>query len=220
MTCASFEYRRMYVMVPEQITQDKQGIAEQLMFEYEQLRKEILQNDAQILQIMGGILILTSAIMGFAFQYTSDPIEKCSLFTLASFVSYIGISQNVNKLTNTVFIASYIRIFIEPLLNIKWETRLSQFRSIAAKHKIPIYINNHNIMYTFIILTNALFSGYYWIIAYTNGSQRPLFLFATIAIIMLFIVALSINKYIEYIKLSRNGIDIYERVWSKVKKER
>lgn len=65
---------------------------EELMFEYDQLRREILQNDTQSIQILGGVVLLVSVLMTIGFGGgVPSLLVKSILFLLAQVIACIGL---------------------------------------------------------------------------------------------------------------------------------
>jgi UDP-N-acetylmuramyl pentapeptide phosphotransferase/UDP-N-acetylglucosamine-1-phosphate transferase len=93
---------------------------EELMFKYEQLRKEILQNHTLTLQVMGGVLVIASALVTYILtkEYISTQL-KAFLFLLLGVVASLGLLQDIYPVGSTYVIASYIKNFIEPNMNVK-----------------------------------------------------------------------------------------------------
>ena len=63
---------------------------EELLFEYAELRKEILQNDNLSLQILNLVVLITSGIVGVSFSQTFDDNIKSTLFLFAALICLIG----------------------------------------------------------------------------------------------------------------------------------
>ena len=115
--------------------QQNQNDIQELLFEYEQLRKEILQNDTLVLQIMGGTAVLVTAILGVVFTETvQQTAGKGFLVYVATIVTLLGLSQVIDKHHDTFRTASYIRTFDESKLRVvRWETRLLKLRVLSAR---------------------------------------------------------------------------------------
>lgn len=100
----------------------------QLIFQYEQLRKEILQNDTSSLQILGAVSLLVGAIVTVAFASGVQPQTRGLLLLSANALVVVGHSQRISLLERTNRIATYLRIFVEPHLDhVKWESRMARF---------------------------------------------------------------------------------------------
>lgn len=88
---------------------------EELMFEYEQLRREILQQDAQSIQVLVGVILLVSGLTTIAFGVAvSSLLVKGILFLLVQVIVSTGLWQTVQRAYTSLTIASYLRTFIEP----------------------------------------------------------------------------------------------------------
>lgn len=114
-------------------TRQDQNNLQELLFEYEQLRKEILQNETIALQIMGAMAVLVTAILGAVFsQANQDTIGEGFLVYVATIVTLIGISQIIDRWRSIFRTASYLRTFDESRLKlVRWETRLLRLRVLS-----------------------------------------------------------------------------------------
>lgn len=99
---------------------------EELLFEYDQLRKELLQRDAQLLQIRFAIIVFIGALYTVAFSSAvSSEGGKAALFLATFFFAFSGMWQMSEQSNAAYKVASYLRIVIEPSLpGVNWETRL------------------------------------------------------------------------------------------------
>lgn len=135
--------------------------SEELLFEYGELRKEILQNDTLILQIMSVILSLVGLLMGFAITQTQDTIIQSIIFLVCCLLSCFGVYHSTDRMKNTQRISAYLRAFIEPKLSgIKWEQRLAVYRSFRNPSRLnPLeyfkFMTDQRFIYVTIILINA-----------------------------------------------------------------
>jgi hypothetical protein len=118
------------VMDPDESTKIAPS-SEELISEYEHLREEILHDDAITIQILGGIVLLTTALISVAFSTSIQSLlVKGILFFLAQLIACIGLWQTVHRGYSTFMIASYLRTFVEPkTTGLKWESRLKRFRN-------------------------------------------------------------------------------------------
>lgn len=136
--------------------------ADELRFEYDQLRKEILHNDRLTMQIFLGVIALLSALMSVTFGiHVQSLLIKGFLFLFAMIIGFIGLDQTIDRERSTFIIASYLRMFIEPnTTGIKWEGRLKEFRARShAKSVIPSFgefINYLSFTYSILIIINFL----------------------------------------------------------------
>lgn len=132
--------------------------SKELMFEYDQLRKEILQNDALAIQISGGVFLVVSALMGFALTREGvDNLVKGSLFLVAVLAAIYGLFQTTWRVRNTRLIASYLRVHIEPQTShLRWETRLFHYIRDPQKGRGMHLLTNQGYIYTPLIILNYL----------------------------------------------------------------
>ena len=114
-------------------TQRDQNNLQELLFEHEQLRKEILQNETIALQIMGATAVLVTAILGAVFsQANQEIIGEGFLVYVATFVTLFGLNQIIYRWRSIFRTASYLRTFDESRLKlVRWETRLLRLRVLA-----------------------------------------------------------------------------------------
>lgn len=191
------------------------SLIDQLIFEYDQLRKETLQTDVITLQILAGVLVITTALMSLAFSDKISPNElKSTLFFMTEIVGFIGLLQNTDRVKSTIIIASYIKNFIEPIINVKWETRLHRFRSLRPKDMSMNMMTQQRLVYMVIIFANfALWSYHLWL-AYAN-------IFTLVAISVGFIISLSlfILEWRKYNYTNFEGVQEYDRVWQSIRDE-
>jgi len=136
---------------------------EELLFEYDQLRTEIIHNSTLTTQITAGILTLGAALMAIAFSeiITNLAAKGFLLLVLIPLIAAIGMWQTLDRSRSTYVIASYLRIFIEPLLkNVRWETRLHEFRKhskgINPSSQLGEFTNYQLLTYLFLLLINFI----------------------------------------------------------------
>jgi hypothetical protein len=131
---------------------------EELLFEYEELRKEILSNFTLGVQILGGTVTFVAVIMTLGFsEAIKSYLAKAALFFVAEAIAFIGLNQIMNLAHGTYQIASYLRVFTESQLRyVKWETRLNRFR--GSLKQIPYEEHTGSVRYTyaFIIIVNFI----------------------------------------------------------------
>jgi hypothetical protein len=104
--------------------------AEELRFEYDQLRKEILNNSTVSLQMLGGILVITGVVLNAALDKgVSDPKEKAALIGFIWLLASLGMLFTRDRARSTGMIAAYLRLVIEPRTQaIRWESNLFDLR--------------------------------------------------------------------------------------------
>ncbi len=106
-----------------------------LIEEYKVLQDEIKQNAHIIATVVLANFSIIGVIFVFGFENESSSIFLSPLAILIPSIFFI-----TSKLESTTRIASYIKVFIEPELDLKWEKRWFQIRE---KELIP-----HKLMYT------------------------------------------------------------------------
>jgi hypothetical protein len=135
----------------------------QLLFEYEQLRKEILGNFTLGLQLLGGTVTFVAVIMTLAYSEAVESyLAKGALFFVGEGIAFVGLMQTMSLAHSTFQIASYLRTFTEPELKyVRWETRLEKFREELGKLPYEELTGSVRYTYAFIILVNyCLGSGF------------------------------------------------------------
>lgn len=142
------------------VSEDK---TKELLFEYDQLRKEILGNFNLGLQILGGTVTFVAVIMTFGFsQAVQSNLAKAALFFVGETVAFIGLIQTMSLAHSTFQIASYLRIFTEAELSyVKWETRLHLFRDKLSGLPYEELTGSMRYTYAFIIIVNYLLASSY-----------------------------------------------------------
>jgi hypothetical protein len=196
---------------------------EELLFEYDQLRREILQQDIQSIQVVAGVLVLVSALMTVAFRVAvSNLLVKGLLFLLAQVIVCIGLWQTVQRAYISLRIASYLRTFIEPkTAGLKWENRLRNFRGRAQltfRHLRPGEFFTYLLIYLCLIIVNFLLSAGYVIY------QLRLSPFLTLAIVLIGCLgALTIWFLWTSLRILKrytaNSGEIFDTIWKEVKEE-
>lgn len=148
---------------------------EELRFQYDKLRSEILHNDVLSVQSLAAILLLIGAITGYAFSDKVTPTIPITAFFAASIIiSFIGLKQNSERIRGTFIIASYLRIFMEGhTKHLRWETRLQKFRDNEPYYsytRYSAYLNS----YVVIALLNSFLIIWYLCMAYQKqGYTNP-----------------------------------------------
>ncbi|MGD9160383.1 MAG: hypothetical protein PVG39_18350 [Desulfobacteraceae bacterium] len=108
--------------------------------EYKTLRNEISENSKIVFSIFLANTTVTASLIGYALSKTSGPIFLSPFAILIPSMFYIA-----SQLESTTRISQYIRIFLEPELNMHWQTRWYELR---IKKLLP-----HKRKYTFAITT-------------------------------------------------------------------
>ena len=148
-------------------------LIEEFKPEYDSLRQEILHNDTLITQILGGVVVLSSALMSIALSDSvTNLLVKSFLFFFVQAIAYIGLLQTLERERTNFVIASYLRTFIESKIpSIKWETRLEKFRASSRKaSRISYYFNFQVYTYPFLIGINYLLAMYFLYEFFTPSS--------------------------------------------------
>lgn len=182
--------------------------SKELMFEYDQLRKEILQNDVLAIQISGGVFLIVSALMGFALTREGvDDLIKGSLFIVAVLAAVYGLFQTTWRVKNTRIIASYLRFYVEPETSfLRWETRLFRYIRAPQNRKGIGLLTNQGYIYTPLIVLNYLLACRFLEPALSpdipDGVRTTLFLVGS------FMIAFMIIKF-----WPGRGLLSYESIW-------
>lgn len=111
--------------------------SQELLFEYEQLRGEILQDEVIVLQILGISAILLTAILGVVFSQAVPQLAgKGYLLLVATIILLVAMTHIIDKWRTTYRIASYLRIFHESqLAHVRYETRYLMLRQLPTKEE-------------------------------------------------------------------------------------
>lgn len=129
----------------------------ELLFEYDQLRKEILENFTLGVQILGGTVTFVAVIMTLGFSGAVKSYSaKAALFFVGESIAFIGMLQTLSLARSTFRIASYLRVFTEVGLDfVKWETRLRAFRRLPNQSYKEV-TNSVRYTYAFIVIVNFI----------------------------------------------------------------
>lgn len=192
----------------------------ELLLEHDQLRKEILHNEVLNTQILTATLIVVSALMGFAFSETiPDLTVKGILFFIAEIVALIGILQSTDRGRITFMIASYLRTFTEPQLRqLKWETRLMDFRQHSPRQGYGEFIANNLWIYMLIAIANFGLGGWHIL----QGFQGSIGLYGIIVFLVLWLlitiwlVWTGWSRYNQYVFKHR---ETFDPIWAKIRDE-
>lgn len=147
------------------------SIEEDLRFEYDQLRKEILQNDQMTLQIMAFVLTAVGATLAIVFSGEQmEPPIKAILLLLAAFIALVGMNLETERVYVMYIIGSYIKIFIEPQSRcLRWETRLTLFRDKTLKQGHMNYGISQKWVYYVVIIVSTSMALYHFYLAYSSN---------------------------------------------------
>lgn len=196
---------------------------EELMFEYDHLRREILQQDIQSIQVLVGVVILVSGLTTVAFGVAvSSLLVKGILFLLVQIIVCVGLWQTVQRAYTSLTIASYLRTFVEPkTTGLRWESRLKQYRGhtqVRFRHLRFGEFFNYLLIYLVLIIVNFLFSAGFVI----YEMRFSAFLFLAIVLILcvgiftLWFIGTSLRLLTRY---SENSGEAFDAVWNQVKDE-
>lgn len=206
----------------------------ELLFEYDQLRKEILGNFSLGVQILGGTVTFVAVIMTLGFSgAVKSYLAKAALFFVGESIAFIGMLQALNLAHSTFRIASYLRAFIEPELDdVKWETRLHAFRRVENQ---PYKEVTHSARYTyaFMVIVNFVLGSVFALLdavpgfdfrGFINLPELVLNGFKNSPSTGVFIVlALTITVYLlviagkQYGRVVIQSDDTYMSIWSDIK---
>jgi hypothetical protein len=196
----------------------EQTDAEELRFEYDQLRKEILQNDHLTLQILWATAIINGAIMTIAFsEAVESSAMKGLLFFVVEVIAILAALQTASRSHSTFLIASYLRAFVEPkTTNLKWETRLQILRDFSPHSRSPLQI-----CYLLILglLALAAFGLGSWHVVQTIHNPPQLYLtFAAITVgLILTLWLLIVEAGKRYYDVSYKSKETFDHLWQDVK---
>ncbi|MDQ3706112.1 MAG: hypothetical protein M3437_12950 [Chloroflexota bacterium] len=134
---------------------------EGLQFEYDQLRREIMQNFVLTMQILGGTFALSGTLWTLAFsEAVKDVTIKGVLFLFVWGIAIVASFRTIDMVRSTFMIAAYLRVFVEPkLMNPKWETRLYQLRGVYHSGGFGTFRGTEQSTYITIILGSLGFAG-------------------------------------------------------------
>lgn len=196
---------------------------EELMFEYDQLRREILQQDSQSIQVLVGVILLVSGLTTIAFGVAvSSFLVKGILFLLVQVIVCIGLWQTVQRAYISLTIASYLRTFVEPnTAGLKWESRLKKYRiystAIFPHLRFGEFLN-YLLIYIFLIIANFLFSAGYVLyeMRLSPFLNLAIALILSVGLLTIWILWISLRILKKY---SANSGEIFDTLWKEVKDE-
>lgn len=200
--------------------QEQEHTLAELMFEYEQLRQEILQNDVLTLQILGATVLLVGTIMGIAFSEAVKSFAvKGVLFFMADVVALVGMLQHTDRGRSSFLIASYLRIFTEDKMrNVQWETRLSKFRKYSHGRGYGKFISDQLWAYVFIVVANFALGGFHILLDFQNSPLFPgvISLLILGLLVTFWLVRVIVRRYIESVFRHQ---ETFDPIWRKVREE-
>ena len=137
-----------------------------LEFQYGELRKELLQNPSLVAQVTAAVLAFSGVTLTLMFgEALTEPLLKGIASLTAASISTVAAFILVARSRTAVVITSYIRVFIESNRasgELKWETRLSEFRRIAG---LPggRFVWNQLLLLTLLIIVDSACGAYFLI---------------------------------------------------------
>ena len=198
-------------------------LPEELMFEYDQLRREILQQDSQSIQVLVGVILLVSGLTTIAFGVAvSSLLVKGILFLLVQVIVCIGLWQTVQRAYISLTIASYLRTFVEPkTTGLRWESRLKKYRRRAMatfRHLRLGEFFNYLLIYIFLIIVNFLFSAGYVIYEMRLSPilNVAIVLIGFVGVMTIWFLWISLRILKRY---SANSGEAFDTIWKEVKDE-
>jgi hypothetical protein len=196
---------------------------EELMFEYDQLRREILQQDMQSIQVLVGVVLLVSGLTTIAFGVAvTSLLVKGILFLLVQVIVSIGLWQTVQRAYISLTIASYLRTFVEPQIEgLKWESRLKKYRrraQVLFPHSRFGEFINYLLIYLLLIIVNFLFSTGY--VIYEMRLSPYLYLAIALIIFIGTLTLWFIRRSLGILRrYSADSGEVFDTIWKEVKDE-
>ena len=181
-------------------------VTTQLMFEYDQLRKEILGNSILQLQILVGTVTFVGVIMTIAFsQAVQSNLVKAAMFFAAETIAIISFIQILGLSYNAFLIASYLRIFTEDqLLHVRYETRLHKFRENRSNLPYEEITGYMRYAYAFIILVNLVLGVvHFWFWFQQNTPPSSLEYAVSAFLVSAFVVVVTLSTFM-FIRVAWN----------------
>ncbi|MDQ5822939.1 MAG: hypothetical protein M3441_01865 [Chloroflexota bacterium] len=149
--------------VADPATDPGSATPEDIRFEYEQIRNEIVANIRETLQVLGGTLVFSGALMSVALsQIITNPGMRTFVFIAAGVINLLGTAQTFDRGRVVFLNASYLRVFIEAKWGApKWETRLGTFRRIDPTHGFGSFVLHQLIIYALLAAVNTILAFYF-----------------------------------------------------------
>jgi hypothetical protein len=206
-----------------------EALSNELMFEYGQLRGEILKDITLSFQTTTTVVVLTSTLMTLAFTevLAAQAQVQAVLFFLVEAVAFAGLYYNLSRVKDTYRIATYLKTFIEPKTEgIRWETRLDKFRnggsdigSVRTKSSVHATLNvvtDQRTVYAVIIIASFV-AACYCIREAFGSINYVVWLIWTIGLIITIPILAILWRQYDYLNHDRGGS--FERKWKDIKKE-
>jgi len=194
--------------------------SEDLRFEYEQLRKEILQNDTLQTQALYATIVLAGAAMTVASNLPDTILwVKGVFFFAAGVIAMIGLWQNIDFSRSTFLIASYMLTFIEPKTQyVKWETRGYAFRKRSPSLGHGWIFERYRVL-TYVLLIVVGFSIGGWYIAQGFPNPPWAYLAAASTIGGLATGVFTAIPLVQHYKFVYKYDDTFGKIWRDIKTE-
>jgi len=193
--------------------------SQELIFEYDQLRKEILHNDAVSLQILGATVVISASIMSITFSEAVKSLTtKGLLCFMAEAVVFIALWQVIDRARSSYLIASYLRIFTEAKMNyLNWENRLARFRQLFPGKGYGRFVNYQLWTYAFFMLVYFILGSWYMWQRYSSSHFCIVVASLILGAISTFVV-LVISRY-RFGKYVLNHKDYFDPRWLRIRDE-
>ena len=207
--------------IPSGSSSQSPQLHEELLFEYDQLRKEILQNDTLTMQIFGATVLLAGTIITITSSLQINLTLSGALIFVVWLVTVIALHQAVDRGRSSFVIASYLRLFVEEKLDgIKWETRLALFRGISRQHGYNSILTGQLWTYNLILVATFLV-GSWCIIADLPYMKNILVALEAPGLFIwaLFTIRLLWSAYRGYPTYGIKNVHLFDDVWKEAEKK-
>lgn len=202
---------------------------EDLRFQYDKLRTEILNNDTLAVQLLGVTVLLVTAAMGFGLHSATPQPFRTMVFLAAICMLFMSMLQTIERMRGTFLIASYMRTFLEQKTeHIKWETRLKKFRELSPGYGHKRF-NTFLWIYVLIAVSNLFLIIIYTVIICNQPNKEfthlPVIIFPItsqfIAIIILIISLVAIFLMVRtaiklHTKYVEKNAETFDHIWEQV----
>lgn len=186
---------------------------DELLFEYDQLRKELLQRDGQLLQIRFATIVFIGALYTVAFSSAvSSDGGKAALFLATFFFAFSGMWQMSEQSNAAYKVASYLRIVIEPELpGVNWETRLHDAPGDDSWKSIR-FLTGPRISLSLCAIISLILSLYFLWLQIDDSLLRVI----GIAIVLVIAAAVLLTWRARYNSFHIQRHELNSNVWQKV----
>ena len=179
--------------------QEHNGSRGELTAEYAALRDETLQNGRAATTTLGFVVaaggVAMSAAANLQGQSPSELAPRLALLLFVQVFALVGTLTEILLLRATMRIASYLRTFVEPQAQMKWETRLENFRKKERPRPYAAQLRAHLVIY-FVLAAGSLGLGAYytWQAPISNAPRVLLSLLSAIIPLVLLVVVLRVDN--------------------------